>query len=457
MDSVPKFNGLEITDQEEENPGSGRSQRTYGYRFPGYAHDWTAAFVPEYNQIWTSPDFAKRKIEKHLPEEIIHANTVSRKPAQIYPLVNYLTGANENPWPDRFADIVEAVFFAFCPYLQDKPLLARHLPRPKSEQGIAAREDGKRILKICSKLAKYVAPGTEPLKAAYDALWGVTGFLSCICPYKPGQLTHILDIAECFSPPNNWTRIRQIFEGLLAHSIEETKQVASEQRAFSLARPNDPHKLVSMMLEFTEEMLKLGPDRILPVFPTLLGITTLELSSFIPLIWLRKKDSHIEASADIFDNTATMIRRVIDMEKARERLGEQSDCPTGQFHREFQKAIISFVANKRPQRPAQTMQYTLELLPKLAEKYLMQLWKKNNWTCRYCQAQLNHSDTQKACERILTTPTKTFTQLACEMDHYEAWLVSSGLQVIQQKTGLKETIKPYPSKAGTLPVAWQQL
>jgi len=381
---------------------------------------------------------------------------VRLKPAQVHPLAICLAGRDPSEVTVRFCDIVEAVYVATWPLVTNRPLSVRNLPKTQPTD----REAGRRIVTLARRWAKEAASSRDPEAAAQEAIWALVGFLLHVVPSEADQCRVILEMIEHLEPPQAWSGT----PGIQNHLYREVSRVLREcpvgTYRFSLERPTELHQRVGRMLELAEVVLTSNPDMILPVFPTVLAALTLDASTFTPLIRTRDAGNRIEAFAEIWDHTPSLFAGVQAFLSARERLGRarrasRAPCAAERFYREYVQGLKEFFQSSQQHHPALTLAFTLQMLPRLIKRHLAKLWNAKSCACPYCRITLKDLAIVKAGAAILSSPDKARLALASKMEQYEAWLVSSGLDLMRRRTGWP---KPVCAVAGVgQPFLWRPL
>jgi hypothetical protein len=434
-----------------------------GYRCRGPGKRWVAQYSPLTNLVQTDPWCPKRMVNRVLPEEFVHATTVGYRPAQLYPLANYLMEVDNYPDVEEFRELVEAVYVAMWPLAKDKPITVRSLPQAEGPERAAAEH----ILELAHQFAGAAGNGLSTADARRQALWAVTMFLLYVVPLTPGQCPIVLHHLARISPPKPWRTYPDLFQHLFAEmAAAQAAPPASGPRTFQLVPPSEPHRNVAVTLELTRHILQLPPDALLPVFPAALSIVTLHTTNIIPLVWLRASDRCVHAAVELWDQTGQRLDAVTSVISERRRLHRKGsspikDCPTDRFYREATRTIARTLMRRRPCRPAQIMGLAFETLRTLIRKYLMRMLQHDSTPCPWCQRLVCTPSVKEAAKQILATPLSRVRLLAAETEGYERWLLSGGLSIIEsqlhERLGLDLPVVPALTREGRTIMGWRSL
>lgn len=412
-----------------------------GYRaLGGVQGGWIAQFQPQLNQVWTNPLAHRTSVKSALPEEFIHAVTMGFRPAQLYPLTNYLSGRRMLPGVEEFRDVVETVYFSAWPIVQERPVLARSLPRvhpSEAPERVRVRALAKRVLRQARRIAASAGPELGLEEARVGGLWAVMMFLLYVVPAVPGQCDSVLKLIDTLDVPRGWTSYGEVFHHFLKSADTRLKE-PSKERLFLLAAPNEPHRDVAIMLDVVASVIEREPDDNLALFPTVLMTATLDTTGFTPLIWLKHSDDVVFAGIELWDQTSHKVearRSVIEGRRAlyKARDSAVTNCPVERFYRATVGTLADFFAQKGPKRPARVLELALSGLAERIDQHLMAVWRDANTGCPWCQGILRRDAVRTTVERILATPKVRIEQACRRMDDYERWLASTGLEVIRIK------------------------
>ena len=404
-----------------------------GYRLPGYHNQrFTAAFLPDLSQVWTNPFLAKGMVERALVEEIVHATSTQYRPAQLYPAMNRLSGEKTRPADAEFYDLIEGLYFASIPLFKERPVDARCLPRYPPEH----RAIGKRVLGVARKLAEQADPSLFKRASARDALWAIWVFLLYVVPTCPGQAYAILDLLERFPVQARWNRahlFRQIYAWFTPLVLNDP------ELHFSIARPQEPHRNVEILVQFLLLATSASADRLLPVVPSLLDICSLGLSTFVPIVWLRQRRGRILANVELFDQTPSRLlaakRRphssvVLKREGARARL-----CPAGRFQARIHRILSDCHGTCLTRGLTERIRSLLEFICTAIVDLAVRMREAAD-QCSYCRAVIRDGAFLRHAQSLASAPDQLRPKVISAMFGYEEWLRRDLPLEIARETGV---------------------
>jgi hypothetical protein len=437
------------------------AQAPFGYRCHASAGtSWTAAFIPETNQILTNPFATRRAVRAALPEEFSHAMTIAFKPAQVFPLINYLNNRGGLPGTDCFREFVEAIYIALWPMITGRETLAASLPRSSApERALAIR-----ILRIARRIAKVANEALSAKQAQHEALWAVALALAFVVPTTPGQCGMVLDLLDIAPVSGNWRGSTEPFKDLFAAMRICLDLDRQHSIPFRLQAFNEPHADVMVMLDIVNRTLQLSPEEIQPIFPTILTVATLQIGGFVPLIWMREHGDTIHAAIEVRDQSEAYVRthRAVLNKRSNTQIRTPSpidQCPTTQFYRESVELILECVRRNPPRsRATKAFEVALQTLPKRINQHLRGLWKSRASSCPLCRQLIQREVISDAAEGIARFASAKRKRVIAELNRHEQWLISDGLAMVsakfRQHFGWQHPIRTEPTHVRDAPLAW---
>jgi hypothetical protein len=408
-----------------------------GYRCPaGSPHNWTAVFVPRLNQVWTNPRSAASEARHALPEEFFHLITVSLRPAQLYPILNYLAGEPRLPDVEQFGDIVEAIYAASWPLLRNKPLLARNLPATSEDN----RQLCLQVLRMARFLAQFHARPSDSPTGQRSALWALMMFFHYVVPRTSGQAVEVMRLLSTFPPPHRWATRMQLLRHLTRQAARALASAQRAKNAFYLSNSDDVHVQTRHALLLASLILRTQPSHLMPAIPALLGVMTLRTSTFVPVFYLRDTRRFVHASMEIWDITPH-LRRLQKSLLLNPPLGQGvppwGSCPTATFYWDHIARMVSHTALSKAVIPSAVFVEALTQIAAGVRTLAPHLLRGLTPRCLGCQ-KMRDANVVHAMASIDRLFPRRLVHVLNAARGYPQWLCGSGVHVIE--TELRKAI-----------------
>jgi hypothetical protein len=425
-----------------------------GYRF--YRHgNWIAVYKPEFNQIWTNPYVPKRIINRALVEEFCHNNSCRSRPAQLHPVINWLSGEEKCPSSDEYRDLVEAIAIALYPLGKSRPVSKRCLPRavPESHRKLANR-----IIDIAICFSKQADSTILPSDARQKALWAVVSFLNYVIPLRPDQGSKILDFIENLCFPGKWSNEHNVFNFLFAKTSDLVNSTKPTDLGFTITRPRDPHIIISSMFQVfdcSQSIPLVEPENrtevLQSVFPVLLHGLTLDNSCIVPLYWLRVRKNTIYVVIEIWDETPSLLSSteqnmpwVFDRNSVNPKT-----CGAKLLYYKAHKAVKKFTSHQKELNFCGLFCYMLDIMPKRVTQYL-DFQTTRECECFYCNNTLYTAKTTHIAKRFISMPKYFVDECINAANKYESWLLDGCLGYIEKSLNLRSLLHPFQLSHNTI-------
>jgi len=398
-----------------------------GYNFPGDVSGPVASYVPTCHLVLTTPSFSRRLLNRAIIEEAIHATTVSLRPPQQYPLLNALTSSSAFPGLEVFRDIVEALFVTTHRLARYKAVDARFLPRSPF------KELGKRIIRTAVRLAKTASPSLSPVQARKSALWALSVFLMNAVPRRANAGSSILDCVERFQQPENWETPHDLFEHLVASTIEVEKREPGAF-PFSISRPPEPHRNIVEMLRVLTLVRDASSDTLLPLLPALLGFLTIGIVSFLPILWIRPRGARVMVAVEVWDQTLGSLgdRSLSEVLESMPQQKCPQDCRAGALQKEYVHLLsCTNIPYEDPLGRLQMFQVSLGCLPDLIRKHLARFSRKR-CSCSYCNIAFGDPEFAELTRQVLDKTSWPGNRVKHLAGVYPQWLTRECILGIQE-------------------------
>jgi len=287
----------------------------YFSRGKGMQERWNLLYVPHENLIITNPFVPKEKVDDFILEEFLHSMFLSFRPAQRYPLSDYLAGISPAHTIRCFRDIVETAAIASLALFPDQS--SENLLIIKRNADDRYFELAKQILSL---MHLYVARSTHTRhdRALSDALTGLLMYLSLIIPDSPRQCHNVLDLLKQMGTPDRWSNTFELVMPLIVKSSRILKTSYDKSRwHFRIDGPIEPHTSVQILLRFATSIIRGRRDSIGAAFCALNTIITMDSTRLTPVLWLTNNGSEILANIEIIDQTDTQMKHKLSIQQDR--------------------------------------------------------------------------------------------------------------------------------------------
>jgi hypothetical protein len=303
---------------------------------------------------------------------------------------------------------------------------------------------------LVMQLSKKANSTILPHIAKRQMLFVVTTFLSRIVPLVPEQCPKVLDFIESLSFPGRWQDSHEIFEYLLGEISKLIRSKGAESLGFTIARPRDPHMMISEMFQIFDCAISCAPfnaversNLLRSVFPILLQLITLDNAGIVPLYWLRRRRNRVYFVTQLWHETYEMLNAT---EKSLRLVFEPRginppSCGARLVYLEVYRAVKDFVTRAGILCPQILFANMLSVLPQLLKQYL-DFRSGAHTDCPYCKHCLYDYKTIKIAHRFLSVPGHFVKECIDAANHYKMWLLNECPKEAKQRLEIDLPLVP---------------
>lgn len=419
-----------------------------GYRFHRAAH-WIAEYKPQLSWIITNPFAPKRVVNRALLEEFCHNSLCTSRPAQLHPVINWLTGAEQCPGPDAYRDLVEAMAVVARPLAKSKPVSKRNLPRAGPDE---YRDLGRRLIDIAVGFAQQADSALLPSDARRKALWAVLAFLSYVVPLLPDQGPKIIGFLESLSFPGTWRREQRVFEFLLTRTASVVHSHPITELGFTIAPPRDPHAILSSLFQMFDAARSIPSveretriEVLRSIFPVLLHELTFGNAGVVPLYWLRARGDEISVVVEVWDETpgwlaSTQQSMSLALNDSESR---HSLCAARRIYQQVHDTVRKLVTTGDRPGPYRLFQGMMGMIPALVAQHF-DFSHGTSPDCFHCREYLYDAKTACIANRFTLMPDGFREECVEAANGYERWLIHEGLECLRVSLNTDLPVRPRP-------------
>lgn len=418
-----------------------------GYRLHRAAH-WIAEYKPQLSWIITNPFAPKRLVNRALLEEFCHNSLCTSRPAQLHPVINWLSGAEQCPGPDEYRDLVEAMAVVACPLAKSKPVSKRSLPRAGPE---GYRDLGRRIIDIAVSFAQKADTTFLPSDARRKALWAVLAFLNYVVPLLPDQGPKILAFLESLCFPGTWSNEHAVFDFLLARTASIVRSHKITDLGFTITQPRDPHSIMSSLFQMFDAARSIPSveretriEVLRSIVPVLLHELTFGNAGIVPLYWLRTRGDEISVVVEVWDETPGWLASTQQsMSLAlNDRSARHGMCAARRIYQEVHEGVRRLVTTANRPGPYRLFQVMMRTIPTLVAKHL-DFGSGRSPDCFHCREHLYDAKTARIANRFISMPDGFRQECVEAANGYERWLIHEGLECLRVSLNTNLTLRPH--------------
>lgn len=429
-----------------------------GYRSCGRVRGgWLALFLPHLGQVWTSPFAPAGRAREALPEEFVHESWARGRAAQLYPLVQFLTGDGSLPGVREFRDIVESLYLASLPLINDSPVGPQSVLLDSPEADLA-----REMLVLAQRLAQR-SDSQNHQNSARDALWVLGVILSYIVPALPGQGRTVLQLIATAPELPCWSTGGQLYQHLFAHIVTALRSQPEGTYAFTIVAPREMHRDLGVMLRLLALAVTSPAESVLAATPAILHMITLQRLAFVPLVRFRKTPQLVRASVELFllspEPEAASSRPPSDVLT---HSGDADACPALRFHDLCVRMVTAVALPRTPIRPGTVFAAAVEAARVGYDQFLGDLINSRPVGCERCGAIDRKGLWATDMHILLSAPKKVLDGVRRLLDSYEEWTVVGAIPMYGQLLGMMlgprlppVRITPYRIDGRIVPVLWR--